>query len=268
MRGDQIHSLINLVEQGLLFLDHAPLHFTTEVLRRSLGNLLDVAFPDLRSLGKLTVRSCDVRAKDLFVELRRRHDALSDRLQQLLPTVNHLLPEPLAVVADCKHDELLVHELLTLPVLLEGRHVKVRHPPLPQLAFKLGYVVRTDLLIRGHLLLVGGAGLALLLVLALLLLLMFLRGHHLFFDRFAKADWCRWHGRALADRNPRQVDDGQLLAFHIVLDRVDFVCQTLVRKATGVEHVPNVLVFELVDRAVKLVEQFVAGNSRLAKWVK
>lgn len=65
---DQVHLLINLVKESLLFRNHASLHLSTKVLGRSLGNLFEGGLPGLRRHGQLTIGCGDVRPEDLFVE--------------------------------------------------------------------------------------------------------------------------------------------------------------------------------------------------------
>ena len=71
--------------------------------------------------------------KDLFVQFGRCQYSLRYSLQYFLSAVDHLLPQSFPIVTDGKHDELLVLDLLLLPMLLESDHVRVWCTPYSQL---------------------------------------------------------------------------------------------------------------------------------------
>ena len=89
-----------------------------------------------------------MRLKYLFVQLGCCQYSLSYGLQEVLSAVDHLLPQSLPVVTDSKHDELLVLDLLLLPIFLESDHVGVRSTPLGQLSGEFESIASGHLFIR------------------------------------------------------------------------------------------------------------------------
>ena len=84
----------------------------------------------------------------LFVQLGRCQYSLSYGLQEVLSAMDHLLPQSLPVVTNGKHDELLVLDLLLLPMFLESDHVGVRRTPLSQLSGEFESIAGGHLFIR------------------------------------------------------------------------------------------------------------------------
>lgn len=66
-----------------------------------------------------------MRPENLIVEPRRLEHSGGDGLESGLAAQNQPFPEPLAVVTNRKHREVVSTLLFLLPVLLEGDHVRV-----------------------------------------------------------------------------------------------------------------------------------------------
>ena len=62
--------------------------------------------------------------------------------------MDHLLPQSFPIVTDGEHDELLVLDLLILPMFLESDHVRVRCTPLGQLIGEFENIAGRHLFIR------------------------------------------------------------------------------------------------------------------------